>query len=202
MPPSYVADTADPASATALLEDALRLARANELTLAGFLAQYQLAPLLVSAGRTSDAMDHVTAGLATMRRRASWIFALQILVEATHLLHLAGDDDTAATVYGAIRTSSIAGVAHHAQRLGHLQESLAQQLGRDHLEALASEGERTPIERVVSLAETTLKSHAAANRAATAGPESFPITRSPSDNERGSTTATPELARRSGCQLE
>jgi predicted ATPase len=146
----------DPSAALALLEEALALAQANDLTLAGWLAQFRLAPLLVENGRVGDAIDHVVAGLSSMRRRSSWMFARQILVEAAKLLHMSGDEEAAATVYGAIRSSNIMRLPEYAASAQSLHRTLAGTFGDDHLETLASYGERSPIERIVTLAESAL----------------------------------------------
>jgi hypothetical protein len=93
--------------------------------------------------------------LQGLRRKGSWMYASQVLPYVARLISRAGQPDTAALLYGAVRNSSwvMGGFARFTDRLrSHLEQSV----GVDRFEDLAAAGEAMPIERAVVFAEQAL----------------------------------------------
>jgi hypothetical protein len=146
----------DPDAAIALFEEAVVLAGAHDLALVAFYARRSLGELYVRTGRSVAAAELLTDGLATMRRRSAWIFAQQSIVAVAELLAREGDDETAAVLYGSVRSSAAAGSPLYKARLEILREELRERLGADRFDQLADAGELLPIDQAARLGEDKL----------------------------------------------
>jgi hypothetical protein len=156
-------DRDDGTSAIDLLRLALEIAVNDDLALVANSAQRALAWRLYRSGDIPNASRLYGLALQSMRRRGSWMFTWQILIEIAHILARAGQTQTAATLYAATRASPAAGAARYANSVTRLGQDLARTLGTDNLDKLAEHNEHMPIERAAAIAADALATLSNAN---------------------------------------
>lgn len=97
-------------------------------------SQRTLARIYVRDGRTGEAAALLIPSLQALRRKASWMFLRQNIYYAISTLFEAEAVETAAVLFGAVRSSSAAGHAGFARRLQQLHDQFVAALGAERLE--------------------------------------------------------------------
>lgn len=120
------------------------------------VCQRTMARIYVRDRRTDEAAALLIASLQTLRRKASWMFLRQNIYYGISTLFEAEAVETAAVLFGAVRSSSATGALAIARMRQQLHEQLVSALGAERPEELAATGEALPIERASRLAEDAL----------------------------------------------
>ena len=98
------------ASAVAVAERSLAIARPAGAAMPMFWSLDLLASLYTSDGRRPEAAAVALEALRSMRRKAAWMYTQQTLMSAVRILRSEGAADVAAQLLGAVAGSSGAGV--------------------------------------------------------------------------------------------
>jgi predicted ATPase/class 3 adenylate cyclase len=143
-------------TAMEVVQRSIAIASDSGAVMALFNSNWLLSQLHLTAGRRADAAAVALGAMRSMRRKAAWMYAQQIVVSAASILRSGESWVVAAKLLGAASRSPSAGGPHTQRFLASLAHSVASEIGPARFAELRAAGEALSVEDAVLLAEQAL----------------------------------------------